>query len=263
MFNFKQLNNVFGWLVFAIATITYALTMETTASYWDCGEFISAAYKLQVVHPPGAPMFLLLERLFAMLAGSNISNVAFFTNLGSGLSSSFTILFLFWSITLLASKLVDENKDNYSLTSKILIIGSGVVGALAYTFSDTFWFSAVETEVYAMSSLCTAVVFWAILKWENIADDKHADRWIVLISLIVGLSIGVHLLNLLAIPAIAFVYYFNDDYVGGEVEFKNYVGSPYKPNAGDLLIFPSSPEYLHRVLPIESGTKNNAISFAK
>jgi hypothetical protein len=208
MFNFKQLNNVFGWLVFAIATITYALTMETTASYWDCGEFISAAYKLQVVHPPGAPMFLLLERLFAMLAGSNISNVAFFTNLGSGLSSSFTILFLFWSITLLASKLVDENKDNYSLTSKILIIGSGVVGALAYTFSDTFWFSAVETEVYAMSSLCTAVVFWAILKWENIADEKHADRWIVLISLIVGLSIGVHLLNLLAIPAIAFVYYF-------------------------------------------------------
>ena len=208
MFNFKQLNNVFGWLVFAIATITYALTMEPTASYWDCGEFISAAYKLQVVHPPGAPMFLLLERLFAMLAGSNISNVAFFTNLGSALSSSFTILFLFWSITMLASKLVDDNKDNYSLTSKILIIGSGVVGALAYTFSDTFWFSAVETEVYAMSSLCTAVVFWAILKWENIADEKHADRWIVLISLIVGLSIGVHLLNLLAIPAIAFVYYF-------------------------------------------------------
>ncbi len=208
MLKFKQLNNIFGWLAFAIATITYALTMEPTASYWDCGEFISAAYKLQVVHPPGAPMFLLIERLFAIFAGSNISNVAFFTNLGSGLSSSFTILFLFWSITMLAAKLVDDKGPEYSTTSKILIFGSGLVGALAYTFSDTFWFSAVETEVYAMSSLCTAVVFWAILKWENIADERHSDRWLVFISLIVGLSIGVHLLNLLAIPAIAFVYYF-------------------------------------------------------
>lgn len=207
MLKFKSLNNVFGWLSFAIATLTYTMTMETTASFWDCGEFISAAYKLQVVHPPGAPLFLLIERLFSMFATSP-ENVAYFTNLGSGLSSSATILFLFWSITLMAKKLVGKNENDFTATDKILVIGSGLVGALAYTFSDTFWFSAVETEVYAMSSLCTAVVFWAILKWDNIADQKHSDRWLVFIGLIIGLSIGVHLLNLLAIPAIAFVYYF-------------------------------------------------------
>jgi hypothetical protein len=207
MLKFKLLNNVFGWLSFAIATLTYAMTMETTASFWDCGEFISAAYKLQVVHPPGAPLFLLIERLFSMFASSP-DNVAYFTNLGSGLSSSATILFLFWSITLMAKKLVGKKDEEFNATDNILVIGSGLVGALAYTFSDTFWFSAVETEVYAMSSLCTAVVFWAILKWDNIADQKHSDRWLVFIGLIIGLSIGVHLLNLLAIPAIAFVYYF-------------------------------------------------------
>ena len=208
MLKFKSLNNWFGWLSFAIATFVYASTMERTASFWDCGEFIAAAYKLQVVHPPGAPLFLMIERLFALFAGSNQENVAFFTNLGSALSSSFTILFLFWSITLLAKKLVGKKDEEFNATELILVIGSGLVGALAYTFSDTFWFSAVETEVYAMSSLCTAVVYWAILKWDNIADQKHSDRWLVFIGLIVGLSIGVHLLNLLAIPAIAFVYYF-------------------------------------------------------
>lgn len=208
MLKFKSLNNWFGWLTFAIATFVYASTMERTASFWDCGEFIAAAYKLQVVHPPGAPLFLMIERLFALFAGSNQENVAFFTNLGSALSSSFTILFLFWSITLLAKKLVGKKDEEFNATDLILVIGSGLVGALAYTFSDTFWFSAVETEVYAMSSLCTAVVYWAILKWDNIADQKHSDRWLVFIGLIVGLSIGVHLLNLLAIPAIAFVYYF-------------------------------------------------------
>ncbi len=208
MLKFKSLNNWFGWLTFGIATFVYASTMERTASFWDCGEFIAAAYKLQVVHPPGAPMFLMIERLFALFAGSNPENVAFFTNLGSALSSSFTILFLFWSITLLAKKVAGKSEDSLSATDTILILGSGLVGALAYTFSDTFWFSAVETEVYAMSSLCTAVVYWAILKWDNIADQRHSDRWLVFIGLIVGLSIGVHLLNLLAIPAIAFVYYF-------------------------------------------------------
>lgn len=208
MLKFKSLNNLFGWLSFAIATLVYASTMERTASFWDCGEFIAAAYKLQVVHPPGAPLFLMIERLFALLAGSNQENVAFFTNLGSALSSSFTILFLFWSITLLAKKLVGKKDEEFNATDLILVIGSGLVGSLAYTFSDTFWFSAVETEVYAMSSLCTAVVYWAILKWDNIADQRHSDRWLVFIGLIVGLSIGVHLLNLLAIPAIAFVYYF-------------------------------------------------------
>ncbi len=208
MLKFKSLNNWFGWLSFAIATFVYASTMERTASFWDCGEFIAAAYKLQVVHPPGAPLFLMIERLFALFAGSNQENVAFFTNLGSALSSSFTILFLFWTITLLAKKLVGKKDEEFNSTDLILVIGSGLVGSLAYTFSDTFWFSAVETEVYAMSSLCTAVVYWAILKWDNIADQRHSDRWLVFIGLIVGLSIGVHLLNLLAIPAIAFVYYF-------------------------------------------------------
>ena len=207
MLKFKSINNVFGWLTFAIASLTFMMTMETTASFWDCGEFISAAYKLQVVHPPGAPLFLLIERLFSLFA-TDQNNVAYFTNLGSALSSSATILFLFWSITLLAKKLVGKKEEDFNATDIILIIGSGFVGALAYTFSDTFWFSAVETEVYAMSSLCTAVVFWAILKWDNIADHKHSDRWLVFIGLIIGLSIGVHLLNLLAIPAIAFVYYF-------------------------------------------------------
>lgn len=207
MLKFKTLNNVFGWLSFIVASLTYMMTMETTASYWDCGEFISAAYKLQVVHPPGAPLFLMIERLFALFASSE-ENVAYFTNLGSALSSSATILFLFWSITLFAKKLVGKKEEDFNTTDVILVIGSGLVGALAYTFSDTFWFSAVETEVYAMSSLCTAVVFWAILKWDNIADNKHSDRWLVFIGLIIGLSIGVHLLNLLAIPAIAFVYYF-------------------------------------------------------
>ncbi len=208
MSNFRKLNNLSGWLAFLIATITYVLTMERSVSYWDCGEFAAAAFKLQVVHPPGAPMFLMVERLFAMLAGSDLTRVAYFTNLGSALSSSFSILFLFWSITMLARKVYQKSENELNLTETILVLGSGMVGALAYTFSDTFWFSAVETEVYAMSSLCTAVVFWSILKWENNAHEPHSDRWLVFIAYIVGLSIGVHLLNLLVIPAMAFVYYF-------------------------------------------------------
>jgi hypothetical protein len=208
MTNFKTLNNLFGWLAFAIATITYVLTMEQSVSFWDCGEFISASFKLQVVHPPGAPFFLLIERILSMLSGGDLSKVAYFTNLGTSLCSSATILFLFWTITMLARKVYAKNENELTLTEKIIVLGSGLVGALAYTFSDTFWFSAVETEVYAMSSLCTAVVFWAILKWENVANERHADRWLVFIAYIVGLSIGVQLLNLLAIPAITFVYYF-------------------------------------------------------
>jgi hypothetical protein len=208
MSNFKTLNNLFGWVVFLIATITYVLTMEQTASFWDCGEFISAAYKMQVVHPPGAPLFLMIERIFSMLAGSDVTRVAYFTNMGSAISSAATILFLFWTITMLSRKLYNKTEAELSVTEMIVVLGSGLVGSLAYTFSDTFWFSAVETEVYAMSSLCTALVFWAILKWENIADEKHSDRWIVFIAYIMGLSIGVHLLNLLAIPAMGFIYYF-------------------------------------------------------
>jgi hypothetical protein len=206
MKNFKQLNNIVGWLTFAVAAVTYLLTIEPTASFWDCGEFITTSYKLEVGHPPGAPFFMILGRFFTILGGSP-SNAAVMINAMSALASAFTILFLFWTITHLAKKLI-KPEGEYTTGQIIAILGSGVVGALAYTFSDTFWFSAVEGEVYASSSLFTALVFWAILKWEDSADEPHANRWIILIAYLMGLSIGVHLLNLLAIPAIVFVYYF-------------------------------------------------------
>jgi tetratricopeptide (TPR) repeat protein len=206
MRNFRIWNLSLGWLSFAIATIVYILTLEPTVSWWDCGEFIACSYKLQIGHPPGAPLFLMMGRVASLFA-SNTENVAFMVNLFSGLASSFTILFLFWSITHLAQKFAG-NKESYSLSDSILILGSGLVGSLAYAFSDSAWFSAVEGEVYGTSSLFTAVVFWAILKWENVADEPHANRWLILIAYLMGLSIGVHLLNLLAIPAIVLVYYF-------------------------------------------------------
>lgn len=207
MKNFKLLNNVFGWVAFAIAAATYLMTMEPTASFWDCGEFISSAYKLDVGHPPGAPFFMLTGRFFSLFA-SDPTQVALMVNALSALASAFTILFLFWTITHLARKVIVKNENEYTTANIIGILGAGMVGALAYTFSDTFWFSAVEGEVYAYSSLFTAVVFWAILKWENIADREGSDRWLILIAYLMGLSIGVHLLNLLAIPAIVLVYYF-------------------------------------------------------
>ncbi|MFT6849861.1 MAG: hypothetical protein ACJATA_000665 [Sphingobacteriales bacterium] len=207
MSNFKKINIITGWLVFLIATIVYVLTLEPTVSFWDCGEFIAASLKIQIMHPPGAPMFGMIVRMFTLLAGGNEESIAFFANMSSAFSSSFTILFLFWTITHLAKKLFPATEEE-STGNNIAIIASGFIGALAYTFSDTFWFSAVETEVYAMSSFFTAIVFWAILKWENVADEPRADRWLVFIAFLMGLSIGVHLLNLLAIPAIAFVYYF-------------------------------------------------------
>lgn len=206
MKNFKQLNNIVGWLTFLVAAVTYLLTIEPTASFWDCPEFITTSYKLEVGHPPGAPFFMILGRLFTLFGGGP-SHVAVMINSMSALASAFTILFLFWTITHIARKLVKADGE-YTMGQLIAILGSGVVGALAYTFSDTFWFSAVEGEVYASSSLFTAMVFWAILKWENEADEPHANRWIILIAYLMGLSIGVHLLNLLAIPAIVFVYYF-------------------------------------------------------
>jgi Amino acid transporters len=206
MKNFKQLNNIVGWLTFLVAAITYLLTIEPTASFWDCPEFITTSYKLEVGHPPGAPFFMIMGRLFSLFGGGP-SKVAVMINSMSALASAFTILFLFWTITHIARKLV-KAEGEYTTGQLIAILGSGVVGALAYTFSDTFWFSAVEGEVYASSSLFTAMVFWAILKWENEADEPHANRWIILIAYLMGLSIGVHLLNLLAIPAIVFVYYF-------------------------------------------------------
>lgn len=206
MKNFKQLNNIAGWIIFLIAAATYLLTIEPTASFWDCGEFISTSFKLEVGHPPGAPFFMIMGRLFTILGG-NPSNAAQMVNSMSALASAFTILFLFWTITHLAKKLM-KTEGEFSMGQTIAILGAGAVGALAYTFSDTFWFSAVEGEVYASSSLFTALVFWAILKWEDAADEPRANRWIILIAYMMGLSIGVHLLNLLAIPAIVFVYYF-------------------------------------------------------
>lgn len=195
-----------GWAVFVIAAATYLLTAEPSVSLWDCGEFIASAYKLQVGHPPGAPLFMIMARVFTLFAGGNVENVAFMVNAMSALASAFSILFLFWSITHLALKIT--GKDNLKPYQLVAVLGSGLVGALAYTFSDTFWFSAVEGEVYASSSLFTAIVFWAILKWENVANERYANRWLILIAYLMGLSIGVHLLNLLAIPAIVLVYYF-------------------------------------------------------
>ena len=207
MRNFKQLNIIFGWLAFAIAAIVYLLTIEPTASFWDCGEFISTAYKLEVGHPPGAPFFMLLGRFFTLFSGS-AENAAVTVNILSALASAFAIMFLFWSITHLAQRILRKHSKELTTGNIIAVLGSGLLGAMAYTFSDTFWFSAVEAEVYGTSSLFTAVVFWAILKWENEADQKYANRWLILIAYLVGLSIGVHLLNLLAIPAVVFVYYF-------------------------------------------------------
>lgn len=205
MEKFKIVNRITGWIVFLIAATTYLLTIEPTTSFWDCGEFIATAYKLEVGHPPGAPFFMIIARFFTLFGGSP-ENAAMMVNAMSGLASAFTILFLFWSITHLAKKMFP--KEELTTGQLIAVIGSGVVGALAYTFSDTFWFSAVEGEVYALSSLFTALVFWAILKWENIAHEKYSNRWLILIAYLMGLSIGVHLLNLLAIPAIVFVYYY-------------------------------------------------------
>ncbi len=207
MKKYTLINNVLGWVIFLIATTVYLITAEPTVPWWDCGEYTATADKLQVGHPPGAPTFQLIGSLFSNLAGSDTSLVAYTMNAMSAICSGFTILFLFWTITMLAKKLV-KNKEEMTLGQMIAIFASAVVGSLAYTFSDTFWYSAVESEVYAMSSCFTAISFWAILKWEAEADDSHNLRWLILIAFLVGISIGVHLLNLLAIPAITYVFYF-------------------------------------------------------
>ncbi|MDR2026877.1 MAG: DUF2723 domain-containing protein [Prevotellaceae bacterium] len=203
---YKKLNNITGWIIFAIAACTYISTVEPTASLWDCSEFILSAYKLEVGHPPGAPLFMMIGHLFTVF--SSAENAAFMINVFSAICSAFTILFLFWSITHLARRFVNKDISELPVSDTVMVIGCGIVGALIYTFSDTFWFSAVEGEVYAASSLMTALVFWAILKWEEQADTQYANRWLILIAYILGLSIGVHLLNLLVVPAIVFVYYF-------------------------------------------------------
>ncbi|MCX6240097.1 MAG: DUF2723 domain-containing protein [Bacteroidia bacterium] len=204
---YKFYNTVVGWFIFLVAAVVYLMTIEPTASFWDCGEFITTAFTLQVGHPPGAPLFMIMGRIFTMFAGST-AQVPVMANVMSALASAFTIVFLFWTITHLARRIMASETSELSLPQMIAVLGAGAVGALAYTFSDTFWFSAVEGEVYGTSSMFTALVFWCILKWENEADEKFANRWIVLICYLTGLSIGIHLLNLLAIPAIVLVYYF-------------------------------------------------------
>lgn len=226
--SFKRLNVITGWAVFAVALITYLLTIEPTASLWDCGEFIATSYKLEVGHPPGTPFFFLINRLGAMFA-TDPTAVAPIINGLSALESAFTILFLFWSIAHLGRRIYNKKEDELTKDESWAVVGAATIGALAYTFSDTFWFSAVEAEVYALSSLFTAVVFWAILKWENVADEKGGNRWLVLIAYLMGLSIGAHILNLLAIPALVFIYYF-----------KKFPGRPkkdlWKPTALALII---------------------------
>ena len=207
MKQYRTVNNLMGWLTFIIAATVYCMTIEPTASFWDCPEFITTGYKLEVGHPPGAPFFMLMANLFTQFA-SDVTTVAKMVNYMSALMSGACILFLFWSITHLVRKLIITDENNITKGQLITIMGSGLVGALVYTFSDTFWFSAVEGEVYAFSSLFTAVVFWLILKWEDVADQPHSDRWIILIAYLTGLSIGVHLLNLLCLPAIVLVYYY-------------------------------------------------------
>ncbi|TDB67940.1 glycosyltransferase family 117 protein [Arundinibacter roseus] len=223
MTRFNRFNNLTGWIVFAIAFLTYALTVERTASFWDCGEFIACAFKLQVPHPPGAPFFLLIGRIFSMLAFGDLTQVAYWVNMVSVLSSAFTILFLFWTITLLGLKLIGKSEENLSIADSILLIGAGLVGALAYTWSDSFWFSAVEAEVYGMSSFFTAIVIWAVFKWERIQDPAAENRWLIFIAYLVGLSIGVHLLNLVTIPGLALVYYYKKfnkiTFLGGLLAF--------------------------------------------
>ena len=210
MKKYKLINNVLGWLIFVVAAVTYLLTIEPTASFWDCPEFIAQGFKTEIGHPPGNPIFILAANFASKFAGGDVMAVAKCVNAMSAIFSALTILLLFWSITHLVKKLVvkDGEEDKMTLAQYLVVMGSGICGALASTWSDTFWFSAVEAEVYAFSSFCTALVFWLILKWENRAHEAGSDRWIVLIAYVLGVSLGVHLLNLLCIPAIALVFYY-------------------------------------------------------
>ncbi len=203
---FKKTDLLIGWVVFAISAAVYLATIEPTASFWDCGEFIASSYKLEIGHPPGNPTYQLAGRLFSLF-GSD-SRAAMLINSMSALASAFCVLFLFWTISHLGRRLLETQKISLNWGNSIAIWGAAAAGSLVYSFSDTAWFSAVEAEVYGMSSLFTAAVFWAMLKWEENADKPHANRWIVLIAYLMGLSIGVHLLNLLTIPALVFIYYY-------------------------------------------------------
>ena len=208
--SFSTLDKIGGGFVFVIALLTYTLTLEPTTSFWDCGEYIATAHKIQVGHPPGAPLFVIIANFFSNLTFGNTTNVAWMINFMSALCSALTIAFLFWIITLLSKKILSKEfpEKEMSLFSKFSIICGGFIGSLIYTFSDSFWFSAVEGEVYAMSSLFTALVFWSILKWESEFEKAYANRWLILIAFLIGLSVGVHMLNLLAIPAITSIYLY-------------------------------------------------------
>jgi len=208
MNSFQKINNISGWVLFLIATLVYAMTLELTASYWDAGEFIAVSYKLMVPHPPGAPFYLLMGRMFSFLAMGDVERVAYWINMLSVVSSGLTILFMYWSIVLLGRKLLEVKQGEETRFQTWTLVGAGAVGALAYTFSDSFWFSAVEAEVYGMSSFFTAFVVWAILKWDLIDDESTANKWLILIAYMMGLSIGVHLLNLVTIPALTLIFYF-------------------------------------------------------
>ena len=218
MKKYKLINNVLGWLIFIVAAATYLLTIEPTASFWDCPEFIAQGFKTEIGHPPGNPIFILAANFASKFAGGDVMAVAKCVNAMSAIFSALTILLLFWSITHLVKKLVvkDGEEDKMTLAQYLVVMGSGICGALAYTWSDTFWFSAVEAEVYAFSSFCTALVFWLILKWENRAHEPGSDRWIVLIAYVFGVSLGVHLLNLLCIPAISLVFYYRQCRLNGK-----------------------------------------------
>lgn len=210
MRNFKLLNNLTGWAVFLLALLVYVLTIEPTASFWDSGEFIAASYKLQVPHPPGPPFFLLLGRLFSFFALGNVEMIAFWVNMLSAVSSALAVMFLYWSIVMIAAKIVKADLQKSAPQSAFVLIGSGVIGALAFAFSDSFWFSAVETEVYALSMFFTAIVFWAILRWEALENVPLSNRWLIFIAYLMGLSIGVHPMSLLTIPSLALIYYFKN-----------------------------------------------------
>ncbi len=205
---YEKINNLVGWLLAALTTAVYIATADRYTSWWDTGEFIASAYKLQIVHQPGAPLFLMIQNVFSNLAWGDVTRIAFFMNVGAAVCSGLTILFLFWTITALARKVLVKKQQDINQEQALPIMLAGLIGAGAYAFTDSFWYSAVESEVYAMSSLCTAVVFWLVLKWDRRADEPGSDRWLLLIMYIMGLSIGVHLLNLLTIPALALLVYF-------------------------------------------------------
>jgi hypothetical protein len=208
MRTYNRVNVIAGWVIFAISATVYLLTMEPTVSFWDCGEFISTSSKLEVGHPPGNPVFMLIQNLFSHLAGSDKSRIAFWVNSWSSICSALTAMFLFWTITHLARKIKIKSEEDYTQLNQFAILGAGVIGSLAFTFSDSFWFSAVEGVVWPSSSLIISLVFWAMLKWENVADEKGSNRWLILIAYIIGLSIGIHFLTILAIPGIVLIYYF-------------------------------------------------------